>query len=268
MRTVPVLVGLAAVGLVALTACSTAASPTAAPAAGADRSPQATASVTAAAPATATATPTTSSAATTPPATTPTTTRPVLTRPAGGAGSAPPTRRVVLAPVTARGTAVAGYRVVRESGSVDCPDSLPSPVSLSRNVHACNPSAASADVCWAPAIAPRHVLCLRDPWARVLTELQTSGPVRPVRATAAPQPMGLQLSDGDRCRIRDGGAWGSPHGHPDYIGFYGCTKNEIVWGTRTGINTRSTAWTVLVGDGTGPLVTRTVVAAYYVSTAG
>jgi hypothetical protein len=263
MRTTPVLAGLATAGLIALTACSNGGSPAAAPAAGAattSRPPEATASMTpaAAAPARTTAAAPTTAATSTPAATAPAADR---------IPAEPATRRVVLAPVTIRGTAVAGYRVVNEDSTVDCAGSEPSPASLSRAVHYCGPSAATADVCWASAI-PQHVLCLRDPWARVLTQLKTSTPLRPVRATAAPVPLGLVLNDGDRCRLRDGGAWDRPQAHPDYVGFYACTKHEAVWGAKAGINTGSATWTVLVGNSTGPLVVRNVVKAYYVTTAG
>jgi hypothetical protein len=261
MRTVPILIGLAAAGLVALTACGSGAPPVAAAATGSSQPPQTTASVRPAVPTTVTAAPTTA------PATITTSASATASATATASTTVQATRKVVLAPVTARGVAVAGYRVVREDSTVDCPALTPSPVSLSRNVYACSPSAAGADVCWASATAG-HVLCLRDPRAKVLAELKLAAPLRPARATATPQPLGLELSDGDHCRIRDGGAWGRPAAHPDYVGFYSCTKHEAVWGAKAGINMGSPTWTVVVGGDTGPLVTRNVLKAYYVTTAG
>jgi hypothetical protein len=266
MRTAPILAGLAAAGLIAVAACSTAAPPTAAPATGPGQPTQTTASATPSVPDTATTAPATATATVAP--TRATASTPAATRPAAGRiPAAPATRKIVLAPVTAHGAAVAGYRVVSEDNTVDCPSYASSRVSLSRNVYDCNPSVATADVCW-PSATPQHVLCLRNPWVPTLAQLRISAPLRPVRAIAAPLPLGLELGDGDHCRLRDGGAWGSPQAHPNYVGFYTCTKHEAVWGAKTGINTSSAAWTVLVGAQTGPLVTRTVVKAYYVTTAG
>jgi hypothetical protein len=264
MRTSPILAGLATAGLMTLTACGNTAAPATTSAAGPDQPPQTTASVPATVPATTAAAATATAAPTTATASTPVTTRPA----AGTAPSPPATRRVVLAPVTARGAAAAGYRVVVSNDlTVECSSSSPSPVALSRNVYDCTPSAAKTDVCW-PAAAPQHALCLRNPWTPTLAEVKTSAPLRPARATTAPRPLGLELSDGDHCRIRDGGAWGSPQGHPNYVGFYTCIKHQAVWGTNIGINTSSPTWTVLVGAETGPLVARNVVKAYYVTTAG
>ncbi len=252
MRTTPILAVLAAAGALALTACGNAATPSAAlpTTAASTTDPGQPAPPTGSVRPPGTAAPTTTAASTT------------------TTSSAPAaTRKVVIAPVTARGTAAAGYRTVTEAGAVDCPEGAAAAVSLSRNVHECNPSAAAADVCWASA-TPRHVLCLRDPWVPTLTELATSTPLAPVGAVAAPQPFGLELSDGDHCRIRNGGAWGHPRSHPTYIGFYSCTKHGAVWGARTGIDMSAPRWIVLVGDGTGALEYQTVVKAYYVRTAG
>ena len=176
------------------------------------------------------------------------------------------TKKIVLTPVRADSTPAADYTVRDLTELVDCSPPNPSPVSLAHGVYSCSPSAADADVCW-PDVSPQHVLCLYTPWERTLVRLPTAAPLSPVPVTDEPAPLGLELSDGDRCRIRNGGAWGQPEDHPDYVGYYSCTKHQAVWGSTTGIDNTSPTWTVQVGGETGPLLTRTVLKAYYVATA-
>jgi hypothetical protein len=182
---------------------------------------------------------------------------------------APATARVVLSPVKPDGRPVTAYAVSEEGGTtVECDYS--SPLALDRHVISCSPSAASADACWVAA-QPAHVLCLRDPWEKRLVDLSTIG--RPEESSAAdyaaihPVPIGLELSDGDRCRARNGGAWDSQEWHPNYVGYYSCTKHQAVWGDRTSIDMTTSAWKVKVGDANGSLITRGVVKAYFVATA-
>src|SRR5205085_1742791 len=69
-------------------------------------------------------------------------------------------------------------------------------------------------------------------------------------------------------RLRNGGSWGFPQTEPDYVGWYGCTKSQAVWGPRgKGIDMSRMTWTVITGGETGPLTTRAVVKAYFVATA-
>jgi hypothetical protein len=90
----------------------------------------------------------------------------------------------------------------------------------------------------------------------------------PVAAPAQPQPIGLELSDGEHCRLRNGGAWDSPTQHPGWVGWYACDKTEAVWGPPDrGIDKRTGQWTVYVGNYNQTLTQQQVVKAYYVTTA-
>ena len=127
-------------------------------------------------------------------------------------------------PVTGTGEPAAGWTVVPEYIPVSCGD--PSPASVSDNVHYCSPTAAAADVCW-PRPDGAAVLCLRDPWETTLHELPVlDGATTQVTAVSDPAPLGLELADGTRCRLRNGGSWS---GHPEdetLAGFYWCPTGE------------------------------------------
>ncbi|CAO5252146.1 hypothetical protein [Frankia sp. AgKG'84/4] len=200
--------------------------------------------------------------------------------PGGLAPAAPPgaaTRQVPLAPVDQRGQVASGWSV-DESGDdpgspIDCGDTsraYPSPAGVSGDIYYCSPSAAGADACW-PTPRPRRMLCLRDPFTTTLSALTATALVARVPAASSPVPLGLRLADGDRCRLRDGGAWSSPESHPDYVGSYSCDRGGIVWaapGTAAGgINRTARRWTVLRGEVTGPLAVVPITEAYVVATA-
>ncbi|SNQ51764.1 conserved hypothetical protein [Frankia canadensis] len=187
------------------------------------------------------------------------------------------TRRVTVTPVDQHWNVTRGWSVEEgESGpgaQIDCGDTrqaYPSPASVSGDVYYCSPSAAAADVCW-PTPQPRRMLCLRDPFSTVLTALTAQALVAKVDPPRNPVPLGLLLADGERCRLRDGGAWGAPRGHPDLVGYYSCGADDIVWAlpdsSTGGIDKATSSWTVLVGDVTGPLSTRAVTQATFVATA-
>lgn len=115
------------------------------------------------------------------------------------------------------------------------------------------------------------MLCLRDPYSSTLTALTAQALVAKVSAPKEPVPLGLRLANGDRCLLRDGGAWGSPQSHPDYVGYYSCASHNIVWASPEssagGIDRTTQRWTVLVGGETGPLTTIAVTDASFVTTA-
>jgi hypothetical protein len=192
----------------------------------------------------------------------------------------PATQRVVLTPVDGHGAATTGWSVgtMNEDANapVDCGAGggtvTASPDAVSGGVYLCYPSAADADTCWAAA-APGKVLCVMNPFGRVVEELYVQGTALPaVAAPAAPVPLGLVLANGARCRLRDGGAWGSPTAAPNDDGYYSCDQaHGIVWAPANsstgGIDMTGPRWTVLVGDVTGPLRTVGVSLAYYVATA-
>jgi hypothetical protein len=189
------------------------------------------------------------------------------------------TRRVDLAPVDAQGDPAAGWTVgtmYEDAGNpIDCAPAgqpTPAPAAVSPDIYACAPSAATADTCWRAA-RPLRMLCLIDPFSRVVERFVASGTAGPVARPAAPVPLGLVLEDGSRCRLRDGGAWGSPAARPSDVGYYSCGQRRgIVWappGSPTGgIDRSQPRWTVEVGDVTGPLARVGVRTAYYVATAG
>jgi hypothetical protein len=68
---------------------------------------------------------------------------------------------------------------------------------------------------------------------------------------ALPEPWGLVLANGYKCRIRNGGSW---DGRADnYVGAYSCNGNTnnvvLIKATDTGpvVNTSKPIWTVLIG---------------------
>jgi hypothetical protein len=208
---------------------------------------------------------------------------PVATSAATGATPSPvasgsATRRVDLAPVDPHGNPAAGWTVgttYEDASPIDCRPAgqpTPSPAAVSPGIYACWPSAATADTCW-PAARPLRMLCLIDPFSRVVEMLSVSAAVGPVARPSAPVPLGLVLENGARCRLRDGGAWAPPAAQPSYVGYYSCgQRGGFVFAPRDsptgGIDRSQPRWTVEVGDFTGPLTRIGVRTAYYVTTAG
>lgn len=195
--------------------------------------------------------------------------------PAHAVGRAAPTATAtateVVRPVTAGRQVSAGFHVHRVSASVQCGYPSASPVSVSRNVEFCSPSAAYAIACW-KAAAPKHVLCLPDPARHRLIRFRTGkfASTKPVSQRVL-SPMLLVLADGTRCLIRDGGAWGALQGHPHLYGTYSCSRHGVVWArakaAHSGVNETESTWTVrTAGFGHGHLVTRRVAQADFVGT--
>jgi hypothetical protein len=181
----------------------------------------------------------------------------------------PATRQRLVTPVSATGVVSAGYTVEDHTGTVfhNCHGY----VGYTEHdfLYSCDPLRA-ADVCWAGGA--HQVLCLPTPWDRTLRRYTVAGNLPGYDARDL-LPFGLALADGMRCRIRTGGAAGSPPGRSDLGAAYVCDHENMVWiattsrGPNHGIDTSRPAWTVLVGPSTGPLRTRTVTAAYYPSDA-
>lgn len=183
-----------------------------------------------------------------------------------------PTERIVLRPVTAAGRPAGGFSVTSDTSvTIDCGSpstARPSPVAVDDDILVCSPSSAYAVACWNGA-APATAICFRDPWSPDLVEmtLSDSFPAAPALATA--QPLGLVLSDGDRCLIRSGGVWNDLAAHPGWFGTYSCAVNGAVWAAEgDGIDRSSPRWTVEVApiSGSGTLGTRGVVTAFLVGT--
>lgn len=152
--------------------------------------------------------------------------------------------------VSSAGQPVNGYRETTTgepvAGQADCTE--PSPAAVSPNIYRCYPSAYGADVCW-PA-SGLDLLCMNDPWTTELHRIRASAPLPPVSAPALPTPVALQLDDGTRCRLRNGGAWG--HRYDDLRAFYGCGDHPgidvLAPMDSDPIDRSSPLWTVKVGS--------------------
>ena len=164
------------------------------------------------------------------------------------------TRVITVVPVGPNGAPINGYVEVPPQGNVtdvaDC--TTPSPAAVADDIYYCSPSAASADVCWPST--PGSLLCVDDPWSNRLHRVNYSGPLPPVHPTATPQPFALVLDDGTRCRLRNGGAWGTRD--DGYLGAYGCGPPNstlavlvlLSQGATSTIDRSTPLWTVKVGQ--------------------
>ncbi|WP_157495359.1 hypothetical protein [Kutzneria sp. 744] len=108
------------------------------------------------------------------------------------------TRVVNIVAADRAGAPAAGYGVTSQNDEVfDC---YPSPAAVGPDIVACGPSAAEADICW---VNPNRVtlLCGDQPWAHTLRQATSSTLIGSITATSHPDPWGLELSDGAKCRI-------------------------------------------------------------------
>jgi hypothetical protein len=219
---------------------------------------------------TATSAPTPATAPIPPPVSRPPATTPVPTKPAA---PTPVTEIVVLRPVTASGDPAPGYTVTDETTStITCvPPPGPSKVAVDGNILACSPAAAYAVACWKDP-TPSMAVCFNDPWTKKLARVRLEGSFPTVTARPQVDPLGLLLSNGEHCRIRNGGAWSALEGHPGWSGTYACSNGKVLWGNggSSGVNRSSPRWTVeqTPATGIGQLSTLRVVQAYFVGTQG
>jgi hypothetical protein len=177
------------------------------------------------------------------------------------------TRTVVLKPVDADGTPVSGWEVQGTDAPVECGN--PSAAGIDGGIQECTPYAAGAGVCW-PEPDAGSVLCLEDAWSRTLDRHPATGADVAVDAPATASPIGLELVDGTRCRLRFGGAWSSRADDESLTGAYSCggTNEQIVWSAGSDpVDRSSSTWTVRVGTDVGPLRTVAVRVAYVAGTA-
>ncbi|HVY11441.1 MAG TPA: hypothetical protein VHB18_14975 [Mycobacteriales bacterium] len=186
-----------------------------------------------------------------------------------------PTVRVVVRPVTASGHAVPGYTVTQSHYAISCSPAAPSPVSISRNVETCSPSAAYAVACW-KAAKRKHALCLPNPRQKKLRLEPLTGKFAATAAVPARtrSPFAVVLSDGATCNIRIGGTGGILTSHPNFYATYYCTSGDAIWAkgnaAHSGVNEAHATWQVRTASGAGgnaKLVTRQVRRAYFVATA-
>jgi pimeloyl-ACP methyl ester carboxylesterase len=184
------------------------------------------------------------------------------------------TKIINVVPVDKSGNPAPGYTVVDDGGPVDCgsPSSDPSPASVGPNIVYCSPTAAEADICW-PKPNQITILCGWYPWDKTLHQNTATAPITPVPAAHDPDPWALQLNDGAKCRLRNGGSWS---GRSDnLVGAYSCDRgNEVVLVAQqngTVIDKTSPEWTVQVGvlddkqTGSPPPTTVHVLTAYFAS---
>lgn len=185
----------------------------------------------------------------------------------------PGTEVLSLRPVTADGKVAQGWSEVDESRSrdIDCSLNSASPAAKKGNIYYCSPSAAGADACWVGE-GQDSMLCLTDPMKRQVIRVWLEGsngygPTGPAQYSGTPIPIRLDLDNGAKCRLRNGGSWGTQERNPDLVGFYRCDSGDAIWGGRssTGINQQRKVWTVRIGDESGGLATRKVRTAYYVA---
>lgn len=175
----------------------------------------------------------------------------VLGWPSTAHADPPPTQQITTVAVGSRGQAVNGYHEAEADGNVpaveDC--STPSISAVADNVYACSPSAAGAATCWPSA--PGSLLCVDNPWEHLLHRVAYKGQLPPVQAPNSPQPFAVELDDGSRCLIRNGGAWGSRD--DGYVGAYWCGSggNPPVLsapGAHSFVDSSGPVWTVEVGQ--------------------
>lgn len=174
---------------------------------------------------------------------------------AGFVGAEPSaTQAITAVPIGPNGEPINGYQEAPSQGNVtnvaDC--TTPSPAAVADDIYYCSPSAADADVCWPST--PGSLLCVNDPWNKLLHRVTYTDPLPHVQPLATPEPFALLLDDGTQCRLRNGGAWS---GRADgYVGAYGCgavTPNLAVLvlpsqGATSAIDRSMPVWTVKVGQ--------------------
>lgn len=188
----------------------------------------------------------------------------------GSAGASAPTQRHVVRPLRAGGQLAPGYHLVVQNGTpLDCTFAEPSPGAVDDKIRFCGPSAAYAVACWR-APHPGFVRCLRNATGHRVYRLPADLGAVAVHAPAHPSPLVFKLDNGERCSIRDGGAWDSPKQHPKWIGTYSCGRgNDTVWATprhsaTNGVDTSQASWTVVIGPVNGPWRTGHVTDAWFV----
>lgn len=190
------------------------------------------------------------------------------TSPTGTAGA---TRVVVVRPVTASGKPVAGYTVKNESMTVSC-GSDASLAATDDNIASCGASAAYLPACWKST--NNTALCLRDATEKVLVRVDLGeGFGVPAwgapKKNAHPSPLTMKLADGQKCKIRVGGAWGQVPQHPSWMGFAFCDKGDVYGPPNgDGIDRSTSPWTVQIYKYQNRTVTpQHVAVAYLVGTA-
>ncbi|GAA4988977.1 hypothetical protein WHI96_21300 [Pseudonocardia tropica] len=177
-----------------------------------------------------------------------------------------PTVITDLAPVDGSGRPADGWTVRDEGAAIDC--GYTSPAGRDPGVQTCGPAAAAADACWAEP-GGTTALCLRSAFDTVLYRHPASNLSSPRPSGVPVSPLSLELDDGTRCELRNGGSWPGRADDETLYGAYSCSPDDstVVWGSPKGDIARTTdRWAVQIGGTTGPLRTRGVRQAWYVRT--
>ncbi|HVT63617.1 MAG TPA: hypothetical protein VHD81_00500 [Mycobacteriales bacterium] len=190
--------------------------------------------------------------------------------------AAPATVKVIVMPVTVSGTAASGFSVKKQDPGfpVDCRYKDPSIAAVSPDIETCSPSAAYAPACW-KAAAPGKVLCMRDASSHKVFLIKREGRFADT-AIAKPRdraPLDFVLTDGTKCQIRIGGAWGPVPHHPNLYGAYSCDRHDAAWlyakgshsDAHAGIDESGASWRIRTGY--KHIVWRHIATAYFVATA-
>jgi hypothetical protein len=181
----------------------------------------------------------------------------VVALPTAESVGAQPGTQVITVVAVADGEPVNGYHVINRQPSPNITSCQgPSPAAVGRDIYACQPSQALAQVCW-PATA--SVLCVVDPWSKALRRFPSEG-LPPVDPPATPMPFALLLDDGTRCILPEGVDWGGRA--DDMFPVYGCnpaktSRGVLVprgWDPVTAIDRSKPQWAVRVGE-LGPRAT-------------
>lgn len=109
------------------------------------------------------------------------------------------------------------------------------------------------------------MLCLVEPWQQTLYEHPAQDAGVAVTAVAEPIPLALELADGTRCRLRNGGPWSAWTDDDSLAAFYYCGDHEtVVWGDagRLPVRHHHRRLDCTGGTSTGPLRTVPVDTAY------
>jgi hypothetical protein len=159
---------------------------------------------------------------------------------------------ITVVAVGPNGQAASGYHVEPRFSSPDVSDCpAASPAAVGKDIYACDPSAAAAEVCWP---APASLLCAVDPWDKSLRRFHSPGALPAVAPPATPVPFALQLDDGTRCILPNGIDLG---GRADgTVPIYGCGQHSLPlgvlappdWDPASAIDRSQPLWAVYVGQ--------------------
>jgi hypothetical protein len=117
-----------------------------------------------------------------------------------------PTKTTVVRvrPVDDEGRLSRDFTVTETMKSEWCPDSS---VKVGAPAHRCNAGNLGYDPCWTEVEGPAgpSVLCMLDPWSHEVHRLLTEMEVVPESGQpGADDPWGIELADGQRCRVATG----------------------------------------------------------------